>query len=175
VRTKLRVLLASHLATSQIGGFTLLEIMTVVVITGILAAISMPFFISRANTAKQTEGKMLVGVLNRSQQAYYTEHARFADNLDAMAIRLNSQNYDFDSRSASGSGLYAMNFATSKVATIRSYAGMAAILQDAAGNQGMLTIMCEAESPGDVQAPRPQYNVSTIECASGTRPVNSSR
>lgn len=173
MRTKLRVQIASRMAMKQTGGFTLIELMMVLVIGGILAAISMPYFFSRANAAKQTEGKMLVGVLNRSQQAYYTEHARFAASTDAMAIRLSSRNYDFGSRVEDETKPYVMNFATSKVTTVRSYVGMAAIVQDVAGNQAMQTILCEAQNPGTTEAPKPTYNVSTIECGAETQALSS--
>lgn len=169
MRTKVHIRVASHLATNRVDGFTLLEVLTVVVISGILAAISMPYFFSRAAAAKQAEGKMLVGVINRAQQAYYTQNAKFSDNIDALSLRLDSQNYDFGVEPATGANLYAANYATSKVVNIRSYVGMSAIVQDAQGNLGMQTIICESEAPGTVAATKPEHTGAMINCAPGTQ------
>jgi len=169
VRTKVYMRVGSRLATNRMDGFTLLEVLTVVVISGVLAAISMPYFFSRAAAAKQAEGKMLVGVINRAQQAYYTQNAKFSDTIDALSLTLNSKNYDFGVEPATGAALYAANYATSKLVNIRSYVGMSAIVQDAQGNLGMQAIICESEAPGTAAAATPAHTGATIDCASGTQ------
>lgn len=169
MRTRLHAQVVSYGATNRMSGFTLLELMTVLVIGGILAAISMPYFFSRAVAAKQAEGKMLVGVLNRAQQAYFSQNAKFSDNLDALALDLRSSNYTFAVRTGDGGTLFSSNYATSNLEKVRSYVGMSAVIQDPSGYQSMQSILCEADMPGSVEAAQPTHNGSDVACGSGTR------
>jgi len=168
VQTRLRTQMASCITMSQVSGFTLIEVMTVLVIGGILAAISMPYFFSRATAAKQAEGKMLTGVLNRAQQSYYMQNAKFSDNVESLAVNLRSKNYILAVAPEDGGTPYAINYVTSTIPKIRSYVGMAAVIQDQQGNQTMQSILCEAKNPGTLAAAKPTYSVSTIDCAPGT-------
>ncbi len=169
MRTQISAQIVSRMAMSQVGGFTLLEMMTVLVIGGILAAISAPYFLSRAAAARQAEGKMLVSTLNRAQQAFYTQNAKFSPNVDGLALSLTSKNYTLVT-TPSADGQATGNFATSKYPTLRSYVGMTAVTADATGNQTMQSILCEAQTPGAVPATVPAYSAAGINCAAGTQP-----
>ncbi len=54
-------------------GFTLIELMIVVAIIGILAAIAIPNFLKYQCKAKQSEAKSNLGSLRVAQEAYYAE------------------------------------------------------------------------------------------------------
>jgi prepilin-type N-terminal cleavage/methylation domain-containing protein len=154
---------------NQASGFTLIEVMTVLVIGGILAAISMPYFLSRASAAKQAEGKMLVGTMNRAQQAFYTQNSKFSNTVDALAVSIRSKNFTLAISPNAASDPYAINFATSIFPTVRSYVGMAAVLQDSVGTPSLTTILCEADAQGATPAAQPTYNLAKIDCSAGTR------
>jgi type IV pilus assembly protein PilA len=59
-------------------GFTLIELMIVVAIIGILAAIAIPNFMTYQCKAKQSEAKSILGALRTAQEAYYAEHSIYA-------------------------------------------------------------------------------------------------
>jgi type IV pilus assembly protein PilA len=65
-------------------GFTLIELMIVVAIIGILAAIAIPNFMTYQCKAKQSEAKSILGSIRTAQEAYYAEHSNYAASLDAM-------------------------------------------------------------------------------------------
>ena len=55
-------------------GFTLIELMIVVAIIGILAAIAIPNFLNYQCKAKQSEAKSNLGTIRSMQEAYFAEY-----------------------------------------------------------------------------------------------------
>ncbi len=63
--------------TSRTAGFTLIELMVVVAIIGILAAVAIPSFINYQLTAKRAEAYANLAALAKSQKSYYAEFNGF--------------------------------------------------------------------------------------------------
>ena len=59
------------------GGFTFIEIMVVVIILGILAAIVLPKFTGRTQEAKITAAKSQIGVFSTTLDAYELDNGRY--------------------------------------------------------------------------------------------------
>jgi len=55
------------------NGFTLIELMVVILIVGILAAIAIPILRSRIDAAKWSEGKSMMGTIATAMRAYAAE------------------------------------------------------------------------------------------------------
>jgi prepilin-type N-terminal cleavage/methylation domain-containing protein len=66
--------------TRKNGGFTLIELMIVVVIIGILAALALPRFMTSSTKSKQTEAKQYLKEIYTMQRAYLMEHETYALN-----------------------------------------------------------------------------------------------
>ncbi|MFC2048948.1 type IV pilin protein [Elusimicrobiota bacterium] len=77
-------------------GFTLIELVVVMVIIGILAIISVPMYRNYVERAIQSEGRSLVGGIASSEKVYYAEHGTF---IAAALGTSNDTTLGIDSRS----------------------------------------------------------------------------
>jgi len=76
------------------GGFTLIELMIVVAIIGILAAIAIPNFLRFQLKAKSSEGKTNLAAIRTAEESYYSEFGLYVSALASppAAARLANPN-----------------------------------------------------------------------------------
>jgi len=76
----------------SIAGFTLVELMVVVGIIGVLAAVAIPQFRSYQAKAKQSEAKILLSSIFMAEEAYKVEY-NYATCLKTMGINGSTKTY----------------------------------------------------------------------------------
>jgi len=59
-------------------GFTLVELMVVIVIIGVLAAVAIPKMMAATNKAKASEGPQMIGSIANLEHAFGAEYGQFA-------------------------------------------------------------------------------------------------
>ncbi|MFC1630946.1 type IV pilin protein [Candidatus Omnitrophota bacterium] len=67
-------------------GFTLLELMIVVIIVGILASLALPRFIRARDTARSAEALNNLGLLRGSQIRYFVANDAYSGNLALLDV-----------------------------------------------------------------------------------------
>ena len=79
------------------NGFTLLELLVVILIIGILSAVALPQYKRAVEKTKMAEAVIIVKAIAQSQQSYYIVHNKYADCLDlnVLDIGLTGEDYDY--------------------------------------------------------------------------------
>ena len=87
-------------------GFTLIELMIVVAIIGILAAIAIPNFLTYQCKSKQSEAKTNLGGIGTSEEAYFAEYDTYKAATSNIGWRpKGSKRYSFTIAAASNTFL----------------------------------------------------------------------
>lgn len=93
---------------NRMGGFTLIELMIVVAIIGVLAAIAFPNFLNYQCKAKQSEARFSLGIILTSQESYFAEYDTYASSLASISFSTKSgAQYSYSVISASPSAFVA--------------------------------------------------------------------
>jgi len=71
-------------------GFTLVELVIVIVIVGILSVVAVPVYKGYTKKAMATEGKALLGAVNTSQKVYFAEWGNFAAAAVSTVLDVNA-------------------------------------------------------------------------------------
>ena len=90
-------------------GFTLVELMTVVIIIGILASISIPIYRAQVKKAMAAEGSALLGSVLTAEKVYYAEHNTYTTTKADIGVDPTGNKYftDYTVDSADANGFTA--------------------------------------------------------------------
>lgn len=76
-------------------GFTLLELMIVLIIIGVLSAIALPTLVRQVGKAREAEAKNALSAIGFAQQGYFFEYRQFAPTYSVLGVDINGKYFDF--------------------------------------------------------------------------------
>ena len=163
-------------------GFTLVELLVVVIIIGILAAISLPSYLSLTASAKQSEARQTMAAILRAQNIWIDKNSSldYPTSLDQLALGIvkGPGLEDTTSSSAykyriSGAADTMGSEAEPKFTTLKAYAGGIRSFSNGANLVTWYSAICESDSAGagvTPVVPAPLVSIgtgaaSTLGCA----------
>ncbi|MCX7704832.1 MAG: prepilin-type N-terminal cleavage/methylation domain-containing protein [bacterium] len=101
-------------------GFTLVELMVVVIIVGILASVAVPIYRANIKKAMASEGAALLGSVLTAQRIYYAEHNVYTTNKTVLGVDTAGNKYftDYTVSSADANGFTASTTGTGTAAGV---------------------------------------------------------
>ena len=154
MRTELQAKFLQHLNNKKSEkGFTLVELLVVIIIIGILAAIALPNFLNQSAKAKQTEARQNLGTINRVQTVWRSENTSFADSFDKLATGTLSgttggattTNYSY---SLIGGNESTTTNAQARDSGLKAYTAGSNRYTNSTSQSVISSILCEASNPG---------------------------
>jgi len=148
---------------SEKNGFTLIELVIVLIILSILTIVALPQFLTQASRARQTEAETTLGTINRSQQVYRLENSEFG-TLNQLSqtgnISINSLG-DYYQFTATPDSVYPSAISKANATSAPAFTNdivdyEAAIFMNAEGT--LYSVMCRANNP--TVAPQADANPS---------------
>jgi type IV pilus assembly protein PilA len=154
MRPELQAKLLQHLNKKKAeGGFTLVELLVVVIIIGILAAIALPSYLNLTSSAKQAEPRTFLSAINQAQVARVARDSEvgYATIMDELALGIVKGTagsstssiylYEINSPDAQNALSHA---STSRDLKLKNYSGGVNTFENPSNLQENSLIVCEA-------------------------------
>ena len=131
----------------------------------------------RSTRGKQAEGRQYVSSINKAQQAYYTENAKFVtENTPegwaslAVGIKTQTSNYKYSISPIGKEGVNTFADATQINKKLKNYTGVVRLVEDPnnPGKKISQAIVCETYKAGDIPMPG-EVTEKEVKCPRNSR------
>lgn len=106
-------------------GFTLIEVMVVLVVAAILAAVAVPAYQDQMRKARRAEARDMVSQIQVAQERWRSNNVSYASSITALGMTASSAHYGYALSGASATGYTITATATGAQAADSACASMA--------------------------------------------------
>ncbi|AGF51438.1 general secretion pathway protein G [Synechocystis sp. PCC 6803] len=154
-----------HFNGTRQRGFTLLELLVVVIILGVLGAMTLPNLFSQIGKAREAEAKQILSAIGQAQQSYFFEKASFAESNQALEISFQSNYYDISEPQLIGTDVAKSSAtATNGVQQNARNFAMGVYYE----NQTYRVVLCQSPVPAETNSTEAPNN-SSGDCVNGIK------
>ncbi len=148
---------AQRTVTSSAEGFTLVELLVVVIIIGILTAISLPSYLSLTASARQSEARQTMAAILKAQNLWIDRNSslEYPTSFDQLALGIVKGSTLEDKTSSTvyeykiGNGTDSMSSeANPKFPNLKAYAGGIRSFSNSSNLVTWYSAVCESDSAG---------------------------
>lgn len=125
-------------------------------------------YAGQAVKAKESEAKMYVGSMNRSQQAHYLEKSTFSWQIEDLGLGIKTETTNYHYQITVADQERAVAVGTAKTGGLKSYAGGVFVTRDSSGSATTVSILCQSDHATQTPLDPPTLNGTAPQCASGS-------
>lgn len=149
---------ASRRSSDQQAGFSLIELVVVILILGILGGMAWPTVLNQVARAKQTRALHAIGAMSRAQHSFFHEQSRFSGSIDELGFSyLNQSDSDYQYSVTPVNARTATIVANPADSTLLGYTGVVFVDRNGQQNLTLASLVCT----GDDQAGAPEPKIET--------------
>ena len=100
----------------RVQGFTLIEVMIVLAVAAILAAVAVPAYQDQMRKSRRTEGREALMLIQAAQERWRSSNTSYAATVAGLGVSAATYNYDYALSGASATGYTATATAKAKQA-----------------------------------------------------------
>ncbi len=156
--TLIALVRASQRGSTEQAGFSLIELVVVILILGILGGMAWPTVLNQVARSKQARALHAIGAMSRAQHSFFHEQSRFSGSIDELGFSyLNQADSDYQYSVTPVNTRTATIVANPEDSSLLGYTGVVFVDRDSEQNLTLASLVCQ----GDHHAGAPQPTVKT--------------
>ena len=145
---------ASRRSSDQQAGFSLIELVVVILILGILGGMAWPTVLNQVARSKQARALHAIGAMSRAQYSFFHEQSRFSGSIDELGFSsLNQSDSDYQ-YSVTVNASTTTIVANPADGNLLGYTGVVFVDRDGEQNLTLASLVCARDQQAGAPEPK---------------------